>query len=179
MRIKLQSRAGFTLIEIMIVVIIMAMIMAWGLPTFVRTFHREPLAQAVYDVQEKCEQARAAAILSGKPAMLIIDKDKGFSVSQSGGATTEPSSVTAARENTPGRVQLPDQVGIEILGVNFHDYIKDPEAPDSVPVHFFPNGTSDEFTMVLLDSTTNKRRQISLDVITGQATVKTESQLGM
>jgi hypothetical protein len=46
-----------------------------------------------------------------------------------------------------------------------------------VRVRFFPNGTCDEFTAVMLEPASGKRRMIHLDVITGHADLKTEDQI--
>ena len=57
---------------------------------------------------------------------------------------------------------LPNAVYIEGLGVNGEDWTEDPEAR----VRFYPNGTCDEMSVVLLDDQ-NQRRNIWLEVVTG------------
>jgi prepilin-type N-terminal cleavage/methylation domain-containing protein len=160
MRIQLQKRAGFTLVEIVIVVMIIGLIMAWGLPTFVQTFKRSPLQQAVHDMLEGCSAARAAAILSGKTTELVVANEDGHTtnVSVQGGGGFSAS--------------IPDSIGFEMLAVNFRNIIQ--EGGNEVHVRFFPNGTSDEFTAVMLEPTTGKRRTVQLDVVTGMAKLLTE-----
>ena len=65
-------RAAFTLIEIMVVVGILGMVLALGVPPFVRSMQKDPLRQAVSDVTEACSDARAKAILLGVPTELVI-----------------------------------------------------------------------------------------------------------
>ena len=64
--------AGFTLIEIMVVIGILAIVLAMGVPPFVRSLQKDSLRQAVSDIEEACGKARAQAILRGVPTELII-----------------------------------------------------------------------------------------------------------
>ena len=145
----LNSRLAFTLIEIMIVVAIMGLIMAMGIPSLARSMRKEGMRKAVSDMVEACSGARAAAILSGQPAELVIrPQDRTIS----GGTFS---------------ATLPDNVAIEILGVNFIEL----QEADEARVRFYGNGTSDEFTIVLT-SDENKAMKISLEVVTGLADVE-------
>ena len=178
---SLRFLSAFTLIELMIVISIVAMIMAMGVPAFVRGMRKEGLRKAVADVVEGCSQARAYAILRGVPAELSIRAEDGqltvrpapVRKSEDGGAglgstfaseSTPPPAAASAMANF--RSNLPEEIAIKLLYVNFKDQMELPEAH----VRFFPNGTSDEFTMILLAPT--GEQQISLDVITGLADVK-------
>lgn len=135
---------AFTLIEIMIVVGIMGLVLAMGMPSFVKTLHREGMNKAVNDIEEACKAARSDAIIHQHTADLVIHPLDG-TISAPGFKTAD----------------LPKNVEIQILGVNFVQY----EKADEAKVHFFPNGTSDEFTIVLQDDDF-QTRQITLDVIT-------------
>ena len=64
--------AGFTLIEIMIVIGIIGIVLAMGAPPFVRMLQKDSLRQAVGDITEACSRARAAAILQGEATELVI-----------------------------------------------------------------------------------------------------------
>ena len=159
MRINLQRRAGFTLVEIVIVVMIIGIIMAWGLPTFVQTFKREPIVQAAHDIMEACSSARAAAILTGNPAeMEFVANSDGQSLTVKGGGFSADIPLVT--------------INPELIRINFKD-VKNEEGLEP-KVKFFPNGTSDEFSIVLLDRASGKRRMISLNVLTGMATLMTE-----
>src|SRR3954451_11983721 len=137
-------RSAFTLIEIMIVVGIMGLILAMGMPSFVKTLRREGMQKAVHDLDEACKSARADAIMGQHTADLVIHPMDG-TISAPGFKTAE----------------LPKNIQIQILGVNFVQF----ERAEEAKVHFFPNGTSDEFTIVIQDDQF-QTRQISLDVMT-------------
>jgi len=138
-----QTR-GFTLIEVMMVVAIMGLTLAMGLPSFVRVIKKEGMRKAEYELVEACKEARRAAIMNNQTTDLVMHPVLGtFEVP---GAFPE--------------AQLPNDVIIDILGVNFIQY----EKADQANVHFFPNGTSDEFTIVLHSS--GKYLKISLDTVT-------------
>jgi prepilin-type N-terminal cleavage/methylation domain-containing protein len=135
---------AFTLIEIMIVVGIMGMMLLMGMPSIVKTLRKEGMRKAVNDVMEACKSARAEAILKQKTADLVLHPSEG---------TISAPGFTSAT--------LPKNVQIQILGVNFVQY----ERADEAKIHFFPNGTSDEFTIVLQDDQ-GQTRKISLDIMT-------------
>jgi type II secretion system protein H len=160
-----QQRGGFTLVEIIIVVMLIGMIMAWGVPTFVQTFKRKPLQQTVNDLLEATAAARAAAILTGKPAELVFRTDRSFYVRSSAAAAADASTAGAA-----GR--LDDSLELDMLNVNFIN-MKEQEVSE-VPVKFFPNGTCEEFTITISEPGTRNMRMIRLDVITGHANLLTE-----
>src|ERR1051325_7209106 len=66
-------------------------------------------------------------------------------------------------------VKLSDKIIVEGMGINGEDYTED----EVGRVRFYPNGTSDEFSIVLL-SDRGERRNITLEVVTGLADVETD-----
>jgi prepilin-type N-terminal cleavage/methylation domain-containing protein len=135
---------GFTLIEVMMVVAIVGLTLTMGLPSFLHVMQREGMRKAEYDMIEACKEARRAAIMNNKTTDLILHPVVG---------TFEVPGVFA-------QAQIPGGIAIDILGVNFIQY----EKADQANVHFFPNGTSDEFTIVLHSG--GKYEKIYLDTIT-------------
>ena len=136
---------GFTLIEVMMVVAILGLIATMGLPSFLHMMRREGMRKAEYEMVEACTEARRAAIMHNEKTLLVLHPLMGtFEV--------------------PGafpQAQLPNDVAIDILGVNFIQL----EKADQASVCFFPNGTSDEFT-ILLHSAGGRYEKIYLDTIT-------------
>ncbi|HTI99641.1 MAG TPA: type II secretion system protein [Dongiaceae bacterium] len=143
-----RSRRAFTLIEIMIVVGIMGLVMAMGLPAIYHSVHKGTYAQAINDVLEACRQTREQAIMSGKEADL----------------TFRPHDRTFSGGKFSGR--LPDSVGLEMLDVNFTEC----KAADSAQVRFYPNGMCDEMT-VILRSDHGEYRKITLEITTSLTSV--------
>jgi prepilin-type N-terminal cleavage/methylation domain-containing protein len=167
---------GFTLMEIMMVVAIGLVVLATGLPPFVRGMKKEGLRRAVSDLVEACSHARAQAILKGKPVELTIRSEDGLiSVGALRTSSGQESGLSETFQHGPGvsstevsafSAHLPEQVAFKLIYVNFVDMSPYPEAR----VRFFPNGTSDEFTVILYAETGEQK--ISLDVVTAVADVE-------
>jgi len=172
-------QAGWTLIEIMIVVAIVGIVMTMSIPAFSQLRRKADLRQAVADVVEVCSTARARAILGGRPVELWIRPQEKLLFVAGAAAEAEagePPPVSAARlpaspedEARSGlRARLPEAVTLEMVDVNFVEF-KDAELARG---RFFPNGTCDELTLVLR-SDRNEYRKISLEVTTALAHVET------
>lgn len=143
-----RKQSAFTLIEVMVVVAIIGIVMAMGIPSIVKGMRKEGMRKASSDLVEACNKARATAILSGTTSEMVIRPLDG---------------VVSAGEFSE---TFPGNVWIEILGVNFVEL----QEADEARVRFYPNGTSDEFTVVLRDE--EKAQKISLEVVTGLAIVE-------
>ena len=143
-----KLRSAFTLIEVMVVVGLLGIIAAIGIPSIANVLQKEGMRKAMAEFVEACSEARAEAILKQKTAVLRMQPLEG-TFSAAGKTFT-----------------FPENVRIEILGVNFIE-LQDAE---EATIRFFPNGTSDEFAMVL-HSDEMEVVKISLDVVTGMADV--------
>jgi type II secretion system protein H len=132
---------AFTLLEIMMVVAIMGLVVAVGMPAFVSNVEKKGMRKALNDIQDVCRGAREKAILSGNRATVTFHpRDRTFEV-EGGGSANKVSSST-----------LPDGISIEMLDINLDEY-KD---SDEAKVFFSPNGTSDEMTLILYDGREHK-----------------------
>ncbi len=170
---------GFTLVEIMVVVGIMILIMSIGIPSMFHSLRKDPMRQAVSDIMDACTQARAHAILRGVPAEIQFRPQNGsFNVAMSSqppvnqgfpGPISVPLDARPASSSTaPGpsfSAQLSNQLVVEMLDVNFQELKDEQEAR----VRFFPNGTCDEFTIVLRWPEKGLYRKITLDIISSLA----------
>jgi prepilin-type N-terminal cleavage/methylation domain-containing protein len=163
---------AFTLIEIMIVIGIAAMIMCMGVPLAFSMLKKDPMRQAVSDLFEACAEARAHAIISGYPTELIFaPRENSFHIGMASLDADSGLVADGGRGHAPPpnfSRQYSDELVLEMLSVNFQE-LKD---EDSARVRFFPNGTSDEFTIVLQWPRAQAFRKISLDIITGLADVE-------
>lgn len=176
-RASQASGAGFTLIEIMVVIGILAIVLAMGVPPLVRSLQKDSLRQAVSDIEEACGKARAQAILRGVPTELIIRAADGqltvaptpetrAGQTAAGGDSTEQPADSFVPQSPVFSAHLREDIAITLFYVNLKDQM---EAEES-RVHFYPNGTSDEFTIVL--QTGGGVRKISLECVTGLANVE-------
>jgi type II secretory pathway pseudopilin PulG len=143
----------------MIVVAIMGLIAAMGVPSMLQTFRKEGMRKAVSDVLDVCAEARTRAILGNQTTgVVFFPQDRRFGLD--GGADSKNASsgrVTAAT--------LPAGVEIAMLDINLQDY----GGSEWARVSFYPNGTSDELTLVLHAS--DQWRKITLEFSTALATV--------
>jgi prepilin-type N-terminal cleavage/methylation domain-containing protein len=171
-----QSAWGFTLVEIMIVVAVVAIVFAIGAPSFVQVVQKEPMRQAVSDIVELLGQARAQSILRGVAVefriagegvlgvVLVDDSRRGarldsFNKPLEGEPEGAPHTLFSAR--------LHDDVAVTLLEVNFRSQME----ADEARVRFHPNGTCDDFTVVLEFG--REMRRIWVDPITALADVET------
>ena len=146
------AQRAFTLIEIMIVVAILGLVAAMGLPSILKVLQKEGMRKAISDVTDVCASARAKAIFSGQPVAVVFQPgEKAFSC-EGGGAGRGSLYVHSSK--------LPDDVEIAMLDINQQDF----GASAWARVRFFPNGTSDELTLVLHDRT--DWRKITLEFST-------------
>jgi prepilin-type N-terminal cleavage/methylation domain-containing protein len=187
-RIGIPARRGFTLIEIMIVIGIIAMVMTAGVPMMTRALSKNQLAKAVNDVLEGCKLARDRAILQNTPydfvirnrsendAEILVEaakvKDPGVTATATrpvNPMTGSAQPAVAANKGEAGSLlgDFPRKIGadvvIELIYVNMVDHMDAAEAR----VRFYPNGTADEFTVILAYQ--GKRRTIKVDIVTGAA----------
>ncbi len=153
MKTRRQSQGlsrGFTLIEIIVVVGIIGMIMAMGAPTLFRMLHQEGFTKTTSDMMDLCASARARAILQGVTTEITFHPHERRCELAGGG----------------GSVTFGNNVSVEMLDVNLLEYKDAPVAH----VRFFPNGTSDEMTLILR-SDRNQWRKIALEITTGLASL--------
>jgi len=147
---------AFTLIEIMVVVAIMGIILAAGVPSLYGFLHKAGLRKTTTDIVETCQSARAYAILSGQTAELTFHPRDG---------TCEAAATGGGYGSWAHSAKIEDCT-IEMLDVNLQEC----KEFDTVKVRFFPNGTCDEMTLVLRSSH-NEGRKITLEITTALPTV--------
>jgi prepilin-type N-terminal cleavage/methylation domain-containing protein len=179
MRRSTIQRRAFTLIELMVVVAIMGLILATGIPSIYRMFKKEGMRQAVGDVLDACSHARARAILQGSPVELVFHPlERRFEIrGASGGAAPSPvrggdddtGKSPTAHSGQAGQFSQDIEIGmLEINGLNYRE-------SEWTRVQFFPNGTSDEMRVVL-DSAKGEVLGIELEISTGLASVVSDLQ---
>lgn len=169
-----QRIRAFTLVEVMVVIGILAMVLAMGMPSFIQAIRKEPLRKAASDVMEGCTQARARAILRGETTELVIEGGSGriYVMDSTPAVGSAPGDEVAGETSPPAQMagvaskfeeQLDPNIAVTLLYVNLKNRMEAPEAR----VKFFPNGTSDDFTIVL--ESPSGTRKVSLDCVTALA----------
>ena len=133
---------GFTLIEIMMVVAILGLTLTMGIPSFMRTIKREGMGKVERDMMQACQEARRSAILNNRITDLVI----------------RPLDHTFGCRASLGRWKFPMTLLLTLWGSISSRWKK----PRRRTCHFNPNGTSDEFTIVL-HGPDGSYRKISLD----------------
>lgn len=154
---------AFTLIEIMIVVSILGIVLAVGIPAWNQGTRHAPMIETVREIREVCSFARARAIFSGARTQVIFRPyDRTFALSGGGETTRVPGRTKGS--GTSGVFH--ESLSLEMLDINLMEF-KDQSL---AVVNFYPNGTSDELT-IILRSEENEWRKITLEVTTGLTTV--------
>lgn len=162
-----SGRGGFTLIELMVAIGIMAIMMTVGVPMAWRALQKDQLARAVKDTMEGLKTARDRAILQGVPYEFIVREDGQINVKPATlpQAAGEPPAGAAKSTTSSPYAAFPRQLGedvmVQLIDVNFVDHMLAPEAR----VLFHPNATCDEFTVVY--AWQGKQRVVTVDIVTG------------
>jgi prepilin-type N-terminal cleavage/methylation domain-containing protein len=171
-------RTGFTLIEMMVVVGIMAIVMTMGVPMVYKIWRKEPMRTALAGLEEVCSNARARAILQNTITEVVFHPKEGrFEVSGGAAASHADASTAGPSELGPApgsglSGQLSDRITIDMLDVNLMEY----RDRDEARVRFYPNGTCDELTIILRDDQ-NQQRGLTLEVTTSLVSILTEADL--
>jgi prepilin-type N-terminal cleavage/methylation domain-containing protein len=162
---KIKNYRAFTMIELMMVVAIIGLVMAMGIPYILSMKHEAPMRKAVNDVLEICSRARAGAIMHNTTTTVVFHPRPPSGVELEGGDTSKALSTRMGRGVVTSS-QFDPSVTVEALGIDLKDYTD----AEVAPIHFFPNGTCDEMTLVLVSG--NQREVISLELTTGLTSVR-------
>ena len=146
---RTKQTAGFTLIEIMMVVAILGLTLTMGVPALWKTIRREGMGKVEADLIKGCQEARRAAIMNNEDTFLVIRPHE--------------RTITVGSEASI----MPDNVIIDSLGVNFVE-LRD---ADEARIKFTPQARSDEFT-ILMHGADGSYRKLSLDTVTALVQVE-------
>ena len=166
-----SMRAGFSLIEIMVVVGIMGLIALIGIPSIYQIAKKEGMRRAVTDMKDVLSNARAKAILSGNEVQLkFYPTENRFEITGGSTAQANPDATPARSEETstpsPNQITsgtLPPDISFGMLIVDGVNYLES----EWTRVRFFPNGTCDELRLVLERPGSEEIFGIELETTTG------------
>jgi type II secretion system protein H len=165
-----RLNAGFTLVEMMVVVAIMGLLLGLAMLNFRAISQKEPLEQAVSDVEGLCRIARTEAIVKSRPMDLTINSETGqLLLSTAPQATNSPDSETGVEEAVViDQASLPSDVEMEII---IPEDIMDSETPGVVVIRFYPNGTAEPLQGLIMLPGEGVYTMI-LDPVTGRLNVR-------
>lgn len=191
-RAKINRNPGFTLLEVLLVVVILLVTSALAVPSFIRSFRGAKLRAAARAVVMSHRYARAMAVLKQTDAAILYDSKKGsieivtvkssdeaarnkFLDNRAGtGETPSGHARTEQRETADTIVSeltrvVPEGVRIERLESSHVQREKD----GLYWVMYYANGMCDDYTLHLIDEH-QKRALIKVDPISGKASVTYE-----
>jgi prepilin-type N-terminal cleavage/methylation domain-containing protein len=152
-----KSGGAFTLVEIMVVVAILGLVAAMGVPSLIKGLQKDGMRLAVSDFQDVCFSARQQAIFSRqRSSVLVLPQEGKFSAEGTGGSLRN-GKVTSST--------LPDGINFAMVDIFRRDYAQS----DWARIFFYPDGTCDEAVIVLLGR--GEHQKITLELTTGMPVV--------
>jgi prepilin-type N-terminal cleavage/methylation domain-containing protein len=152
-----QWLRAFTLVEIMVVVAILGLVAAMGVPSMIKALQKDGMRKALSDVQDVCFSARQQAIFSRQRSSVLILPQEGTFSAEGAGGNLRNGKVTSAT--------LPNGIQFAMVDIYRRDYAQSEWAR----IFFYPDGTCDEAVLVLLGR--GETEKITLDLTTGMPMV--------
>jgi type II secretion system protein H len=172
--------AGFTLIEVILVVLIIGLIAALAIPSFDNALRGQRLDSAAHEIATACQQARYEAVFGNRSCWYVLDMDTqrirlmlGKQADTNGVPTYEEiAAETNLVDSTEGQaaesVEMP--TGVRITKVQSQDGTIQDSGKIGFP--FYSNGVCEPFRVFLV-SDNGEQRALDVDMFTGKAKVFT------
>ncbi|MDE2715015.1 MAG: prepilin-type N-terminal cleavage/methylation domain-containing protein [Verrucomicrobiota bacterium] len=170
-----RLNAGFTLVEMMVVVAIMGLLLGLAMLNFRAISQKEPLEKAVSDVEGLCRRARTEAIVKSRPMDLTINSGTGqLLLSTAPHAMNSSDPETGVFTSTVQEAVVIDQTSLSPdveMEIVIPEDIMDSETPGVVVIRFYPNGTAEPLQGLIVLPGEGVYTMI-LDPVTGRLNVR-------
>jgi len=154
-------RAGFTLIELSIVLFILAVIMAVSVPSFIRSYNAAILNATGRTVITSCQFAKLNAVLRQQKVAFYIDMDnRKISLRQFAGTNAPDSDESSILDLKT--IEISPRIGIASVQIGDQPA----EQKGQVEATFYPNGTCDAFTVTFRGAEKGSGLAIMVDPVT-------------
>jgi len=146
--------AGFTLLELLIIVILMALVMSVAYPSLSRGTSSLHLRTTGRDIVNSFRYAREKAVTEQTGMKIRVDREKGALF------------LTDDLDNGNRAYFLPGDIKIDRIAQNGSEIVNGP-----LVIRFLPNGSSED-AEILLESKTGSYLRIISDQVTGGARIE-------
>ena len=163
---SLLSKKGFTLIELVIVMVIVGLITTLTLPVFSKSFYGLGLRKSVQELRSAVRYSRGEAIINKTPKWLAFDIEEEQYWFGDGLADEE----TVLNSQEEDSIRLPD--GVDLDGFSWFD---GSDAERVGWVQFYPNGSSSGGSLSLGEVYGERMARIVMEPFTGLSRVETDT----
>jgi hypothetical protein len=141
---RIPSKAGYTLIELILLTVIIAILVAVSTPLFRNTFTSLELKESSYNIAKLVNYIQERAIVEGVPYKLVLDAERSrYYIMKSD--PKDPAKYMRLEEKTGRIFGLPAGAKLKT---------------DKAEIHFYPDGHSDKATLTIISKGRTERLMI-------------------